>query len=99
MEPVLRKSAGQDGFLLSSAYVALYDLHLAKLPHDELASLSAAGLCSCLKIYKNLGFFPSAWSFKKQLSLFFKSHESNATLGSVQQNVTGPSCWAPLGAK
>lgn len=98
---LLRKWAGQHGFLfffplLMLRYMICIWLNslMMSLPRCLLL-----GFVPVSNFTKNLGFFPSVWSFKKQLSLFFKSHESDATLGSVQQNMTGPSCWPPLGAK
>lgn len=81
-------------FLLSSAYVALYDLHLANLPHDDLASLSTAELCSCLKLYKNLGVLPqcgvlknSCLCFSRVTSLMLLLGQSNRTW---QDQAAGP---------
>lgn len=68
---------------LSSAYFALLDLHLTKLSPAEHASLSAAVLCSCNTLYKNLVFSQSG-ALQKAV-IVFRCYVADAVLGLVQQ--------------
>lgn len=71
---MLRKPPGQDGFLCFFALLMLHRWICIWLnsPHAEPASLSAAVLCSCHKLYKKLVFFSQSGALKNICLCFSK---------------------------